>query len=94
MADEPLFPAFVDAMEKNLAASRELPRMTLFRYAKGELPASFAWFLQHPDMLEALARDARKLTPKQLKQYREGIEKRGQVQKKYREKKKAGDGDA
>ena len=86
MADDILFPKFCAALAKNTHAAQQLPRMTYFRYVRGELPATFEFFFQHPDLIEALAEDAREMTPKQFKRWKEGIHARGVAQKKYRKK--------
>lgn len=86
MADDILFPKFCKALASNAAASQKLPRMTLFRYIRGELPATFELFFENPDLLEALAEDAREMTPEQFKRWKKGIHARGLAQKKYRKK--------
>jgi hypothetical protein len=57
------FPHLRAALRDNDEARNKLSDTTLFRYAKGTLPLLLEWFIDHPEMLAALHRDALEMTP-------------------------------
>jgi hypothetical protein len=52
-------PHFQAALRANEAAQLALPYSTRQRRLDGWLPPIFNWLLQHPDLIDALAADAR-----------------------------------
>jgi hypothetical protein len=64
-------PEFRKAMNAQTDLTHPLPTMTAWRYGSGQFPDAVYWLMLGPDMLEALARDARKLPPDTLDQMRE-----------------------
>jgi hypothetical protein len=85
MANDVTFPLLERWMIQNPDPSRELSVSTRERYLQGGLPASLVWFLRNPGALEALAKDARKLTAKELDHIQTKVEARSSKQRKYRE---------
>jgi hypothetical protein len=83
---EPLFPNLRRAMKRNQDASDALKPATYFRFIKGELPANLEWFLEYPDMLDALATDAREMSEEDWRAFRSQIRKRSKAQKARRTK--------
>lgn len=82
MADKSLpFPNFREALRANHEAANKLPPATFYRYAKGELPATFEWFLEFPDVLEGLVADARAMTDDDWENFRKAIRKRAKAAK-------------
>jgi hypothetical protein len=83
--DNDLFPEFQAFLRMHEPEASKLPHSTRYRYLRGELPASFEWFFEHPDALEALARDARGLTPAKWRKFRQSIKTRAGQQKARRD---------
>lgn len=61
MSDEPLLlPTFRETLKRHPDALKELPETTRDRYRAGMLPRNFVrWLLRHPQLLYALAEDAK-----------------------------------
>jgi hypothetical protein len=81
-----LFPNLRAALRANHEAAQALPPATFYRYVAGELPGTLEWFLQYPDVLEALLTDAREMSEEDWRIYRQQIRKRARAAKKRREK--------
>jgi hypothetical protein len=80
------FPHLRAALRDNDEARNKLSDTTLFRYAKGTLPLLLEWFIDHPEMLAALHRDALEMTPDTKRKWKRQLTKRAKKQKKYRAK--------
>jgi hypothetical protein len=83
------FPNLMHAMRDNHAAAQALLPMTFYRYVKGELPSVLKWFVDHPDLLDALAEDARTMTPERRAKWEKLIADRASAQQGRRDKKAA-----
>jgi hypothetical protein len=66
-------------------AIRGVSDSTRLRWATGEIPANLLWLLDHPQALEALARDARALTSQERRKLKEAARERGRKQKETKE---------
>lgn len=87
MADAALpFRHFRNALRANQDAARALKSATYYRFAKGEMPQNFEWFLEYPEMLEALAQDAREMSPEDWARFRKTIRKRAKAARASRER--------
>jgi hypothetical protein len=56
---------FRKSLRANPDAIRELPDASMRRYSAGDFPHVVNWLLRFPDLLKALALDARELTPEE-----------------------------
>lgn len=76
-----LFPEFQAALRMDEVAARGLKHSTRYRYLRGELPASFEWFLEHPEFLRLLANDAEAMSEEKWERFRDAIGSRASAQK-------------
>ena len=83
--DDAPFPAFREALRASKFA-RQLPNMTFYRYAKGELPANWELLLRDPLVCEALAEDARNMTERDFKKWDRTVATRSKKAKTRRAK--------
>lgn len=84
MSNETLFRTLERWMIQNPESARELSVSTRDRYLRGGIPAPLLWFLRNTGALEALAKDARKLTSAELEEIQAQVEARSTKQRKYR----------
>jgi hypothetical protein len=77
------------ALRADPDATASLPDRTWRRVARGEFGAQLLWWLEHPKILAALAKDAASWTEADLERIREASGKRAEAQREYRKAQKA-----
>ena len=66
-------PEFQKAMNAHPEMTSPFSHMTMWRYGSGQFPDAVYWLMLEPDLLEALARDARELSPDVVERMREEV---------------------
>jgi hypothetical protein len=78
------------ALHADPEATAELPDRTWRRIISGEFGAQLIWWLEHPRIMAALAKDAAHWSAEDLERIRQASGKRASAQKAYRSKAKPG----
>lgn len=83
-----LFPEFRRQLVANATAMDTIPDTSLSRYLRGELPQVFVWFVEYPELLLALYKDAQAMTEDEKTEFLRSFELRSKERKDYLEKRR------